>query len=68
MTTGYLIHQDGEIDVVYHSKEEALERFYGLLSKDEVENLEEVEAGEDLPYGYDKYGSFTYIAEVEIHE
>lgn len=64
----YLIHEDTEEDVVFKSKEKAFEYFNSILGEDEIENKEDVDAGEDYPYGYSKYGNFVYMAEVEIKD
>lgn len=63
----YIVHEDTEEDEVFTTREKAFDFFYGILSEDEVENKEEVRSGEELPYGYTKYGNQVYIAEAIIN-
>lgn len=64
--TIYNVYEETEEIKSFKSKEAALEYIHSILGDDEIENKEEVEAGEDYPYGYNKYGNHVFMQESEL--
>ena len=62
----YHVYEETEEIKSFKSKEKALEYIYSILGEDEIENKEDVDAGEDYPYGYNKYGNHVFMQEGEL--